>query len=146
MMNRLYGIYLVMLGVFMGCSEGVPVGGSTTIEVVGMAGNDADEHGCRGSAGYVWSTLKGECIRIFEAGVRLNHVGDDAEQYTTSAFAVFSAKHDHQVELFLDSEPAQTLILVREDEGKPWVKDGWVLNAWKGYTLTYQGQVRYVGQ
>ncbi len=31
-----------------------------------MVGNDADEHGCRGSAGMQWSTLKQECIRSFE--------------------------------------------------------------------------------
>lgn len=37
-----------------------------------MVGNDADEHGCKASAGYRWSVLRNECIRIFEAGVRLD--------------------------------------------------------------------------
>jgi len=39
---------------------------------VPMTGNDRDEHGCIGSAGYTWSVVKNDCIRIFEAGKRLN--------------------------------------------------------------------------
>lgn len=31
-----------------------------------MVGNDRDSHGCIGSAGYVWSALKKNCIRTFE--------------------------------------------------------------------------------
>lgn len=31
-----------------------------------MTGADRDAHGCIGSAGYVWSSLKNECIRSFE--------------------------------------------------------------------------------
>ena len=31
-----------------------------------MVGNDRDEHGCIGSAGYTWNEEKGECIRPWE--------------------------------------------------------------------------------
>jgi hypothetical protein len=31
-----------------------------------IVGNDKDKHGCIGSAGYIWSVLKKECVRTFE--------------------------------------------------------------------------------
>ncbi len=31
-----------------------------------IVGNDRDKHGCIGSAGYIWSVLKKECVRSFE--------------------------------------------------------------------------------
>lgn len=34
-------------------------------------GADRDAHGCIGSAGYVWSQVREECIRPFEAGIRM---------------------------------------------------------------------------
>lgn len=36
-----------------------------------MVGGDADEHGCKASAGYLWSSLKKECIRSFELPLQL---------------------------------------------------------------------------
>lgn len=32
-------------------------------------GSDRDSHGCIASAGYLWSPLRSECIRLFEAGL-----------------------------------------------------------------------------
>ena len=31
-----------------------------------LVGNDRDEHGCIGSAGYAWCEAKGECLRPWE--------------------------------------------------------------------------------
>lgn len=31
-----------------------------------LVGNDKDEHGCIGSAGYVWCEAQGECLRPWE--------------------------------------------------------------------------------
>lgn len=48
-----------------------------------MVGNDRDEHGCIGSAGYEWNEEKGECIRPWEtnsgllaAGILPGKMGD----------------------------------------------------------------------
>ena len=32
-----------------------------------MVGNDKDEHGCIASAGYTWSEVQQNCIRLFES-------------------------------------------------------------------------------
>jgi hypothetical protein len=39
-----------------------------------IVGNDKDKHGCIGSAGYIWSVLKKECVRTFE----LKHTDENA--------------------------------------------------------------------
>ena len=51
-----------------------------------LVGGDRDEHGCIGSAGYVWCEVQKDCIRLFEKGIRTEAV-DDSD---TSAFIVFS--------------------------------------------------------
>lgn len=62
-----------------------------------LAGGDRDEHGCIGSAGYTWSEVLKDCIRVFEKGVRVESVDTDG-----SAFIVFS-KDSTLVELFLST-------------------------------------------
>ncbi|MEY2829228.1 MAG: hypothetical protein RIQ33_1086, partial [Bacteroidota bacterium] len=39
-----------------------------------IVGNDADKHGCKPSAGYTWSVLKNDCIRIWETGIQLSQI------------------------------------------------------------------------
>ena len=60
-------------------------------------GGDRDKHGCIGSAGYQWSEVQQDCIRVFEKGIRMTAV--DGSQ---SAFIVFSPDST-QVELFFSS-------------------------------------------
>ena len=50
-----------------------------------MVGNDKDEHGCIASAGYTWSEVQQNCIRLFESGIRL-----EATDGKSSAYIVFS--------------------------------------------------------
>ena len=49
-----------------------------------IVGGDRDKHGCIGSAGYQWSEVQQDCIRVFEKGIRMKAV--DGSQ---SAFIVF---------------------------------------------------------
>ena len=71
-------------------------------------GDDKDEHGCIASAGYTWSEVQKDCIRLWEKGVRLASV-DDAEN---TLFIVFSPDST-QVELFFSEEDAPNEILDR---------------------------------
>lgn len=61
---------------------------------VPMAGGDADEHGCRASAGYQWSSLKKTCVRAFELPLQLLN-----PDKTSGAGVVFSADQK-QAEVF----------------------------------------------
>ena len=97
-----------------------------------IVGGDRDEHNCIGSAGYQWSMLKKECIRIFEAGIRLDAVASDLNK-TFSAFVVFKSKSENaQVEMFIPS--VKDSILLKK------VKKGNEVS-WKNanYTLVLKG-------
>src|SRR6218665_380242 len=41
-------------------------------EAAPLVGADSDAHGCKASAGYTWSQVQEKCLRLFEAGTRLN--------------------------------------------------------------------------
>ena len=71
-------------------------------------GSDKDEHGCIASAGYTWSEVQKDCIRLWEKGVRMNAV-DDAGK---TLFLVFSPDST-QVELFFSEEGVSNEILDR---------------------------------
>ena len=41
-----------------------------SVQAPQLIGENKDEHGCLTAAGYTWSELRRDCIRIFENGVR----------------------------------------------------------------------------
>ena len=60
----------------------------TETQVV-MVGNDRDKHGCKASAGYIWSELKGGCVRIWKVGSKLMYTQANHPNEVTT-FIVFS--------------------------------------------------------
>lgn len=67
-------------------------------------GADTDAHGCIASAGYCWSEVKGECIRLWEQGVALLPVEKDtASNAIMASYAVF-AEDSTRVEIFVPQE------------------------------------------
>lgn len=103
-------------------------------------GADEDLHGCKASAGYTWSELKGECIRVFEAGIQLKPY-EDPTGAQMAAFVIFK---DDKAELFIQTE--KPMILQRKAEGEPFVNGPWQLIPWKGYVLKKEGTILYTGQ
>lgn len=85
------------------------------VEKTAMPGSDRDAHGCIGSAGYVWSEIKKECIRPFEVGLKLNGVTPENSQY--AAYAVFSPD-SMKVELFMPQTQGSILLSGEENEWK----------------------------
>lgn len=78
----------------------------TEMEVVG---DDVDKHGCKSSAGYTWSQLHEDCIRIFDEGITLLPVKIDESEPVFAAFVLYS-EDKTQVELFLPSEKESVLL------------------------------------
>jgi hypothetical protein len=116
-------------------TEAAPI----TPPVVGepIVGGDSDEHGCKGSAGYTWSVVKNECIRIFESGIRLDPQAADLDK-GLSAFVVFKSENeDAQAELYVPNQKG-TILLAKDkkDERGKWSNADYILSQWKGmYTL-----------
>lgn len=69
-----------------------------------LTGGDRDVHGCIGSAGYTWSELRAECVRIFEVGIPLENMQD----LNSTSVAYLILNGSDQIELFgSDSDPVQ---------------------------------------
>jgi len=103
---------ILILGIFILASCGNTGNKSNDTEPLKSLGSDKDEHGCINSAGYTWSIIKQECIRVWETGNRLNPID---EKETTSAFVVFNADKS-KLELFLPNAKS-TVILPLLDKG-----------------------------
>lgn len=113
-----------------------------------IVGNDRDEHGCIGSAGYQWSILKNECIRVFESGIRLDPQDAGLDQ-TTSAFVIFvSEEEEKQVEVYLPGNQKSLLLNKTDSEegAGEWAAGDLMLSQWRGmYTLDRNGKTIYQG-
>ncbi|MDX7758367.1 hypothetical protein [Aeromonas hydrophila] len=106
-----------------------------------LVGADRDSHGCIGSAGYQWSALTKQCVRLFEQGIRLNPT--DAGQ-TSSAFVLFSADQS-QAELTLPSGEQHLLTRQGTEGNWSWQGSGYTLFPWKGYVLKAGEQTLFHG-
>lgn len=86
-----------------------------TTHRVGVA---EDAHGCNAAAGYTWSEVRGECIRVFEAGIPMKSV-DNLED-TLAAYVVFSAD-SLKAEVFVPRENLHPVLERRDaDNGYVW--------------------------
>lgn len=66
-----------------------------------------DEHGCNAAAGYTWSEVSQECIRLFESGIRM--LSKQNPEASSAAFIVF-APDSSKVELFLPGEEIRPIL------------------------------------
>ena len=144
-MKKIFALSVLALA-FAACNNSTPeqtddtAEDSTTPQQETLEGGDRDEHGCIGSAGYLWSTLRGECIQVFEVGTRLNPVDMEQEEAVISAFIVSKEGDNSQVELFITGED-QNPILKKEADGT--FKNGkYTYNA-QTKELSVDGKVAY---
>jgi hypothetical protein len=54
-----------------------------------IKGGDRDAHGCIGSAGYTYSQIKKDCVRVFEQKIKLTEVAPKGSS-TSMAAVIFS--------------------------------------------------------
>lgn len=76
-------------------------------------GGLSDKYGCILSAGMTYSQLKGECIQVFNQGLRLNPIQVNENEAVISAFILFS-KNGKRVEVFLPNN--KSVILDAKDD------------------------------
>lgn len=102
-----------------------------------IVGNDRDAHGCIGSAGYQWSLLKNNCIRIFEDGLRMDPLDASLDQ-TQSAFLVFvSPQEVARAEVYLPGAPESIILTKNPNNNGQWSDTKYTLTEDMGaYTLS----------
>lgn len=135
-------LFSVIIGLSFSCAKKVAQENNTPKEETKkVVGGDVDTHGCKPSASYTWSSLKKECVRLFEVGTKLAHA-EDGKTYSTVSYVIFEG---NQAELFLDTQK-EPILLERKSEGDSWTKDDYQLIPWKGYVLKKNGKIIYTGQ
>lgn len=104
-----------------------------------VVGTDRDEHGCVGSAGYVWSHALHDCVRLWEAGQRF---GDGRH----ALFLVYSADSTF-AEVFVPE--AGSVVCRRRRKEREWkARSGFKVFIRNGVTVvetpgkTYTGPTR----
>jgi hypothetical protein len=145
-MKKIYTIVLVAFSL-ISCNwkdskEEKPKEVDVANEVV--LGGDKDEDGCLASAGYTWSKLNKECVRVF-TGIQLLPYGEaeNPDDAVLATYVLFDKTKDN-AEIFLPNQD-ESIILKRESEGKPWVNGSWQLIPWKGFVLKKDGKILYSG-
>jgi hypothetical protein len=96
-------------------------------KAVELLGNDKDEHGCIGSAGYTWSSIKNECIRVFELPLQLKTLDETsiigvtfsenmkiAEVFTANGTFKLNLKHENYYE-----NASENIVLKKQNDN--WV-------------------------
>lgn len=103
-----------------------------------VVGGDSDKHGCKASAGYTYSTLKKECIRVFEQQVQLAEVSPKGGASYMAA-VIFDASQK-KAELFFAELASGSLVLNRKGKTEVWKKGGYELSKTAaGYSLKKSG-------
>ena len=115
-------------------------GGTTVI-------GEEDGFGCAYTAGYRYSYLLTDCIRVFEVGFRLNPIEDegsqenDLENNEVSCFVIFS-KDGKEAEIFLPQKE-KSLVLKGDKAKTIYLNEGWQLNVEKAMVLKYKDEVKF---
>jgi hypothetical protein len=114
---------ILLVALLPACSDNVNAAPQDAI-----VGADRTDNGCIPSAGYQWSGVLGECIRLWETATELTHQGSGDPDY--SAYAIMNGE---EAELFLPD--TQDPILLFEDVGTGNVAS-WT-DATSEYNLTF---------
>ncbi len=109
-----------------------------------VVGGDKDDDGCLASAGYTWSKLNKECVRVF-TGIQLLPVekSENQEDAVFATYLLFDESGDN-AELFLPNQD-DSVIVKRDSKGKPWRNGDWELIQNKGFQLKKAGKLVYEG-
>ncbi|WP_158960447.1 hypothetical protein [Myroides fluvii] len=119
----------------------VTTDGGTT--VVG----EEDGFGCAYTAGYRYSYLLADCIRVFEQGFRLNPIEEEGvlennlENNEVSCF-VLLAKSGEEAEIFLPQQE-KSIVLAGDKTKSIYSKEGWQLSIEKGMVLKYKDEIKF---
>lgn len=109
-----------------------------------IKGGDRDSHGCIGSAGYTYSQVKKDCVRVFEQKIKLKEVKPEGS--FTSMTAVIFNEDKSKAEVFLPNMK-ESLILTKfgRANSKTWKNGSYTLVHYKktGYQLKKDKKVIY---
>lgn len=105
-------------------------------------GNDKDPHGCIASAGYSYSKIKKDCIRVFEQKIQLNEV-NPSKSYSSIVAVIFS-DDKLTAELFIPNSNESLLLKRTGKKGNYiWKNTVYSLTAMDQYVLKKGTKIIY---
>ncbi|WP_294311659.1 hypothetical protein [uncultured Chryseobacterium sp.] len=111
--------------------------------VLDKVGNDKDAHGCKGSAGYTYSQIRHDCVRVFEQKIKMKEI----KPAGTASFmsAVIFSKDMKQAEIFLPDVKSGSMILIKQSKTNSWKNGSYVLESYKKdhYRLKKNNKIVY---
>lgn len=108
-----------------------------------VVGADKDEHGCLSSAGYTWSKINKECVRVF-GGIQLLPIDKQNTDDETLCVYVLFDDSGNKAELFMPNQD-DSIVLERKSKNNPWKNDSYELISKQGYVLLKNGTEIYKG-
>ena len=105
-----------------------------------LVGGDTDKHGCKPSAGYTFSILKNDCVRLFEQPIQLQEV-EPKQSYSTYVAIIFS-DDKRKAEVFIPTMES-SIILIRKGRRLSWKGSSFELSKAKDYILKKANKVIY---
>ena len=109
-----------------------------------IVGANTDSRGCLTTAGYTWSKLKKDCIRLFNSAIRLYPKTNPATQDALLVSYLILSDDGMEAEVFIPNHD-QSLVLIRTNASLPFVFNDYELTAFEGFTLRQNGEVIYLG-
>ncbi len=114
-----------------------------------VLGSDLDSNGCAISAGYRWSVLRNDCIRVFEEGFRLNPTNieegnpeeNELEDNDVSGFVIFNSEKT-KAEIFLPYQEKSVLLNEKATTGI-YSDQNWELDTRKDWELKQQDVLKF---
>jgi len=104
-----------------------------------VAGNESDTHGCDGTAGFVYSSLRKECIRPSDQRIQLIQA-DTSGSFIMGGAIIFS-DDGKKAEVFIPG-PRKSLLLSNQGNGT-WKKGAYLLSKPEKYLLQENGTAIY---
>jgi len=94
-------------------------------------GSDRDSNGCIGSAGYTYSKIKENCVRVFEQEIKMTQI--DQKNSSSSMAAIIFSDNKRKAEVLL---PGKNIILKKKCKKDIWKKGKYILTPTEtGYKL-----------
>lgn len=87
---------------------------------------DKDQNGCLNTAGYSWSVIKNECIKVHLVGLRLDPAQNQNNEDAQNASYMIFSEDAQKVEIFLP-QVQKPLILTKQNGSSQWQQDDFSL-------------------
>lgn len=111
---------------------------------ISLVGADKDKNGCLSTAGYTWSVVKQECVRLFEVAFVLSPIQTPDLTDVVLVSYVLVSTDGLKAEVFFPGEE-ESIIFNRPVIGQPWTHESWTLIADEGFSLLFENTPKYKG-